>query len=125
MRNGFTTKEMVRHLRRNNTEVEKLLWSALRNRKLKNFKFVRQYPIIFKINNQKINFIADFYCAKKKLIIELDGKIHEKQKEYDEYRTELLKIKKYTIIRFDNELIEHNFEDVKKIIENYLYKKNL
>ena len=55
-----------------------------------------------------------------KLIIELDGKIHKKQKEYDEYRTELLKIKNYIIIRFDNELIEHNLENVLKIIENYL-----
>ena len=120
MRNGFTTKEMVRYLRKNHTQAEKLLWSALRNKKLNNFKFIRQYPIIFEINNQKINFIADFYCAKKKLIIELDGKIHKKQKEYDEYRTELLKIKNYIIIRFDNELIEHNLENVLKIIENYL-----
>ncbi|MFA5880307.1 MAG: endonuclease domain-containing protein [Candidatus Margulisiibacteriota bacterium] len=120
MQCGFSTKEIVRYLRKNHTHFEKILWTVLRNRKLNNYKFIRQYPIIVKINGQEINFVADFYCAKKKLIIELDGKIHEKQKEYDQYRTVLLKTKGYTIIRFENELIENNLENVLRNI-----KKNL
>ena len=73
--------EAVRQLRRQ-TSSEKVLLQLLRNRKFAGMEFVCQHPI--KVNYQgKIRFfIVDFYCHEKKLVIELDGKIHEKQKEY-------------------------------------------
>ena len=78
---GATGKlfEYSRELRQSSTEAEKLLWERLRNRKLNGLKFRRQHPID--------KYIVDFYCHEKQLVIELDGKIHENQKEYDEYRT--------------------------------------
>jgi very-short-patch-repair endonuclease len=67
--------ETVRLLRRNQTLSEKILWQILRSRNFagKNYQGKPGF------------FVADFYCHEKKLVIELDGKIHEKQKEYDEY----------------------------------------
>ena len=70
-----------RRLRRNQTESEEIFWQQIRNRKINNLKFLRQHPFIYKAVNFKLYyFIADFYCAEKKIIIELDGKIHEGQK---------------------------------------------
>ena len=74
----------ARELRKSETEAEKKFWSkVLKNEKLINFKFTRQKPIG--------NFIADFYCAKLKLAIEIDGKIHKFQKIRDDERDNLLK----------------------------------
>jgi leucyl-tRNA synthetase len=61
-----------------------MVWNILRRKKLSGHKFLRQHPILYSIRNNWVNFyIADFYCAKLKLIIEVDGKIHESKKEYD------------------------------------------
>ncbi|WOK05895.1 endonuclease domain-containing protein [Imperialibacter roseus] len=64
-------------MRKNHTAAENLLWQNLRGRKLGGHKFRRQHPVA--------GFIADFYCHEAKLVIELDGKIHNlsEQKEYD------------------------------------------
>lgn len=66
------------------TKEEVKLWNRLKNRQLKNLKFRRQVPIG--------NYIADFVCIDKKLIIELDGGQHNELQniEYDEKRTEYL-----------------------------------
>ena len=58
----------AKELRKNMTPAEKVLWQRLRNYKVDGFYFRRQHPIKF--------FIADFYCAKADLIIEIDGGIH-------------------------------------------------
>ena len=51
------------------------------------YKFLRQHPIFYRIDNKWVEFfIADFYCSELKLIIELDGKIHESLKDYDAER---------------------------------------
>ncbi|MEJ0106852.1 MAG: endonuclease domain-containing protein [Bacteroidota bacterium] len=80
--------EYSRELRQVSTEAEKLLWAELRNRKLNGLKFRRQHPID--------KYIADFYCHEKKIVIEVDGVVHDKKenKEYDQARTiELDKLK--------------------------------
>jgi very-short-patch-repair endonuclease len=118
MTNDLQTKKLVRLLRKNQTKSECLLWEALKNRNLNDFKFIRQYPIL--LMEQNIKFVADFYCAKRKLIIELDGEIHEKQIEYDEYRTSLLNLKGYTVLRFKNDLVENNIAEVLLKIKSYL-----
>ena len=76
----------VRQLRRAQTLAERKLWQQLRAKRLVGLKFKRQKPIFYQhAGLGRINyFVADFYCPIHKLIIELDGYIHEHQKDYDE-----------------------------------------
>ena len=99
-------------LRRNETIAEKLLWEKLRNNQLEGLKFRRQHPINI--------YIADFYCHKFKLIIELDGDYHnqEEQKQKDEVRTEVLRLNDLNIIRFKNEEVEQDINQVLITIKN-------
>jgi very-short-patch-repair endonuclease len=92
-----------RRLRRNQTDAEKEVWSLVRNRQIKGLKFLRQHPFIYQKDLSGFRyFIVDFYCAEKKLVIELDGKIHIDQEEYDRNRDEILQTLGLKIIRFKN-----------------------
>lgn len=105
------TLDYSKKLRKEQTSAEKLLWSNLRNRKLKGFKFRRQHPVK--------SYIVDFYCPEKLLSIEVDGEIHltKEQNEYDKCRTEELNLLGIKEIRFSNKEIEKNISAVlKKII---------
>jgi very-short-patch-repair endonuclease len=105
--------ENARILRKSMTETEKILWEKLRNNRLNGLKFRRQHPLGM--------FIADFYCHQKRLIIELDGGIHDipEQKEYDEGRTFLLEEKGLRILRFRNEEIMNDLDSVLEKILNH------
>ena len=106
----------ARELRQKMTEAEKRLWKYLRNRKFHNLKFLRQHPVIYQTTNNQVNyFIPDFYCADKKVIIELDGKIHEFRKNEDEFRDEILKNHGMRILRIKNEEMEDIFQVLIKI----------
>lgn len=100
-----TITDLARHLRKDMTPSEILLWDEVRNRKLSGYKFTRQTPLFYQssVPNKKAFFIADFYCHQKKLVIELDGRIHESQKEYDTHRDEILASIGLRTIRFNNE----------------------
>ena len=92
----------AKELRKYETRAERILWSRLRKNKILGLQFRRQHPI-----NQ---FIADFYCPKIKLIIEVDGSIHElpEHQEYDIGRSQILNEFGITVIRFTNEqILEH------------------
>ncbi|MBC8385585.1 MAG: endonuclease domain-containing protein [Candidatus Cloacimonetes bacterium] len=104
--------QTARHLRKNSTKAEKLFWEIVRNRQIKNVKFNRQFPIYFEYDGLKRFFIADFYCHEKKLIIEIDGGIHEQQKDYDELRTVIINELGITVIRFNNEIVLNNTDEV-------------
>ena len=97
------TTQRVRDLRKNQTPSEKMLWQCLRNRKLAGYKFYRQHPIKVVHDGKTRYFIADFYCHEKNLVIEVDGKIHDNQKEYDEYRTFLINQLGIRVFRLKNE----------------------
>ncbi|MDD5055919.1 MAG: endonuclease domain-containing protein [Candidatus Peribacteraceae bacterium] len=84
-----------RTLRRLMTPAERVLWEALRNRKLLGLKWRRQANIG--------HFVADFLCAEHLLIVEVDGGIHESQEDYDRLRTEVINRHGYRVIRFRNE----------------------
>src|SRR5213075_2307472 len=92
---NYLVFELAKDLRKNMTEAEKILWMHLRER-ISSLKFRRQHPIGI--------YIADFYCHKIKLIIEVDGEIHDEPetKKYDEKREKDLKELGYLIIRFTN-----------------------
>jgi very-short-patch-repair endonuclease len=102
--------------RKDLTEAERILWSVLRGRKLRGFKFRRQHPIN--------DFIADFYCHEKKLLIELDGGYHldQSQAKYDDGRTFQLTELGITVIRFRNNEVIENLPSVLKKITAILIK---
>ncbi|HEY9867286.1 MAG TPA: DUF559 domain-containing protein, partial [Candidatus Obscuribacterales bacterium] len=85
-------EEAARRLRRELTPAESILWEALRGRQLDGLKFRCQHPVG--------KFILDFYCPSVKLVIEVDGGIHDQQQEYDQARTEKLEAFGYRVLRF-------------------------
>ena len=97
-------------LRKNMTKEEKQLW----------YDFLRTYPVRF--SRQKVlgRYIADFYCAKAKLIIELDGSGHytDEKRQYDEERTAFLEKYGLTVIRIPNTEIHKNFRGVCEYIDS-------
>jgi len=113
-------KEVARYLQQKQTPAEKQLWNTLRNRQIKNKKFLRQHPIVFIINNENRFFIADFYCAEYKLVVELDGRIHDRQIDYDEMRTWIIEELGYKVIRFKNDEVEKKFDGVIERIKIHL-----
>lgn len=113
-------KQTVRKLRRNQTEAEAMFWQVVRNRKLLGRKFLRQHPIVFKWYGKRRFLITDFYCHEAGLIVEIDGGIHEKQKEYDKMRDYVIKSMGLKIIRFKNEMIVRNMPKVLEKLGNEL-----
>jgi very-short-patch-repair endonuclease len=104
--------EVARQLRQRQTLAEKILWQKLRKNSFEGLKFKRQHHIG--------RYVVDFYCAELKLIIELEGGIHEEenQKEYDVVRFEELEAMGYQILRVKNEEVIINVEKVvAKILE--------
>jgi very-short-patch-repair endonuclease len=97
-------EDAARHLRNRLTPAETKLWQALKNRQLGNLRWRCQHPIG--------RFIVDFYCPACRLIIEVDGGIHQQQQDYDLARTEHLQEYGYTVIRFSNEAVENDLERV-------------
>ena len=108
-------------LRNNQTPSEKLLWEVLRRRDLFGYKFLRQHPVFYRIDKNWVDFyIADFYCAKLMLIIELDGSSHEGKEGYDLDRDEKLLSKGLAVFRFKNEElndINNIIGEIRKIIQ--------
>jgi very-short-patch-repair endonuclease len=99
----------AKELRRNLTEAEAKLWSCLRNHQIKGVGFRRQHAIG--------NYIADFCAPRRKLIIELDGGQHLEQEEYDAERTEFLESRGYKVLRFWNNDVLKNIDDVIREIQ--------
>jgi len=108
-------KNKARDMRIAPTEAEKLLWLYLRDGKLKSYKFRRQHNLG--------QFIVDFYCKKAKLIIEVDGPIHEFQKEADSARQEYLENHEFRVLRFSNDIVVNNIGKVVGQITSYLNSK--
>jgi len=111
-------KLLCRDLRKRSTKAEEILWEQLRNRKLDYKKYYRQYPIFYDITGKESFFIADFFCFETKLVIELDGAIHNKRLKEDMQRTEILNLLGLSVIRFKNEEIEKELEKVLERIKN-------
>ena len=108
------SKQTARDLRKQSPKAENVFWNLVRNRSFLNLKFRRQHPIEFEYNNQKRFFIADFFCFEKKLVVEIDGRIHESQKDYDELRTLIINELGMKVVRFLNGEVMNNIEKVKR-----------
>ena len=109
--NSHLLIERAQEMRANPTQSEAALWSALKGKKL-DVKFRQQHLIG--------DYIVDFVCLSKQLIIEVDGKIHETQVEEDKKRTETLENEGYKVVRFTNEEVLGNLLGVLSRIEDEL-----
>ncbi len=110
-----------RELRKSMTPAEKLFWQEVRKKKLNGYKFLRQHPLFYKFWEKKKFFIADFYCRPLKLVVEIDGGIHERQKDYDKRRSEILEWDKdLRIIRFKNEEVIKDLPGVINRVKQFM-----
>ena len=104
--------QKARELRIQQTLAEKILWECLRDRRLPNAKFRRQHNI------ERI--IADFYCHEARLIIEVDGEIHQQQQGRDRIRDDWASDRGFRVLRFTNQQIFDDIEAVLNIITQML-----
>ena len=105
-------KELARRLRNSGTLSEVLLWNHLKGKQIKGYDFHRQKPID--------NYIADFFCPKLRLIIEIDGESHLFKGEQDETRQKRLESLGYHILRFNDSDVKKNMEAVLVSIEKWI-----
>ena len=100
---------LAKNLRRNATAQENRLW----------YDYLSGYKVRFQRQKAIDNFIADFYCHKAKLIIEIDGSQHytEVNKQADAFRTEILEGYGLKVIRFTNRQVDTNFREVCRYID--------
>ena len=112
--NHPATKEYRRLLRRTETPTEQMLWKKLRSKQMDGYRFRQQHGFG--------PYVLDFYCPSLRLCIELDGEIHnyEKVKQKDEERSLFLKENRITVLRFRNEEVEHNIDNVLDRIRNFI-----
>ncbi|WP_292942583.1 methylmalonyl-CoA mutase family protein [Mucilaginibacter sp. 44-25] len=120
---GFETADLAfweilkansRDNRKNPTDAETVLWQRLRNNQI-GFKIRRQHAID--------GYIADFVCIPKGLVIEIDGGYHQLTTEQDEVRTRVLNGEGFDVIRFDNDEVLNNTEQVIQKITEVLNKQ--
>ena len=113
-------KNFARALRKHPTKTEEIVWEILRNRKFLDLKFRRQHVIK--------GYVVDFFCKELNLAIEIDGKIHEKQKFYDEVRQDILVNSGINIVRATNSEIMQSFHtllDRIKFMKNKLSQESI
>ena len=99
---------MARFLRQRATPAEAALWEALRHRRLAGLRFRRQHKVA--------GFIVDFFCPEKRLVVEVDGPIHETQSEADAARDALLRATGYQVLHATNDAVLENLTAVLKTI---------
>lgn len=111
-------KPYARNMRKEPTFAESVLWERLRRKQIGGFKFRRQHPVG--------NFIVDFYCSEAHLVIEIDGSIHDmkEQVEYDMNRQQFLEELGIRVIRFSNEDVCKQTNDVIECILQVLDERN-
>ena len=113
-------KQRCRELRKSQSKAETIFWEAVRNRRFMGLKFYRQYPIFIDFNGKESFYIADFYCFEKNLVVEIDGKIHDYQKDRDALRTVIMNMKGIDVVRFNNVEIEKDSNSVFKKLKEKL-----
>ncbi len=100
--------KLAAELRKEHTDSEAVLWRALRNRQLEGRKFRRQNPIGA--------FVVDFYCSEERLAVEVDGRIHETQREADALRQEIIESLGVRFVRVTADQVERDLPGVLVLI---------
>ena len=101
-------------MRRRPTLAETQLWQRLRGRQISGFKFRRQHAID--------RFIVDFYCPEARLIIEVDGPVHQDSEESDMIRQDFLESRGLRMLRFTNDQVSESLEEVLSTINESLIR---
>ncbi len=101
-------KQRSRNLRKNLTDAEQKLWQKLRNKQINDHKFRRQFVLG--------NYIVDFICLDKRLIVEVDGGQHMDNVDYDSQRDEWLKSQNFKVLRFWNNQVFNEIDSVLAVI---------
>jgi len=109
------TLETASLLRRRMTHSENLLWEKLKGKQILGLRFRRQHPINF--------FIADFYCHEVKIVVEIDGEIHDQREEYDDGRSAEMERFGIKVIRFTNGEVKNSIEKVINSIEQVINER--
>ena len=107
----------AKELRRNLTPAERKLWARLRGNQLSGLSFRRQHALG--------QFIVDFCCPECKMTVELDGRAHANQVEYDQARAQWLRLHGWRELRFTNREVEENIESVLNTIVEAVFQHPL
>jgi very-short-patch-repair endonuclease len=105
-------KPLAREKRHEPTPAEDFLWQHIRGRQVASAKFRRQHTIG--------RFIVDFFCVQAKLVIEVDGEIHQYTQEEDAIRQEFIEAHGFTVLRFTNDEVLKHIGTVIQTISTYL-----
>jgi very-short-patch-repair endonuclease len=97
-----------RQLRQEMTFPERLLWSRLRDCRLAGLRFRRQHPVV--------PYVADYFCPSAKVVMELDGRSHDGQRDKDQQRQDYLERQGLRVIRFSNDSVLKNLNGVLEAI---------
>jgi very-short-patch-repair endonuclease len=107
-------QDLASGFRRNPTRSENYLWQFLKGKQLCGRKFLRQHPIIYQnIQCECFFFIPDFYCHQEKLVIELDGGVHDERTMKDKHRDLLLRNFGLRVLRISN----YELTDIDSVLE--------
>jgi very-short-patch-repair endonuclease len=117
---GQTNKQILREyrqrsLRNNATDAERALWQRLKGRQLESCKFRRQHPFG--------DFILDFVCLERHVVVELDGSQHFDENAYDQARSQLLQASGFLVLRFWNNEVFGEIDGVLEIIRRELISR--
>lgn len=95
-------QEFARRLRRQATKPEDIVWNAVRGRRLDGMKFRRQAPLL--------SYTVDFMCFERKLVVEIDGKQHSWEREYDAARTLEIERHGFAVVRLTNDEVLNDLD---------------
>jgi very-short-patch-repair endonuclease len=109
------TIETAKLLRKNMTYHENLLWESLKGKQICGVRFRRQHPIRY--------FIADFYCHEAKLVVEVDGDIHNDKTDYDDGRSAEMEKFGIIVLRVTNSEVETSLEKIIYKIETIVNER--
>ena len=108
-------RQLVSHLKENETKAEEIVWKMLRDDKIAGIHFRRQHKIG--------KFVVDFFCFKCRLAIEVDGKIHLGRIREDAARTRWLELQGIRVVRFSNDLVFDKRDDVRAEIKKVILEQ--
>jgi very-short-patch-repair endonuclease len=109
-------KPLARQMRHDPTPAENALWQRVRNRRIAGAKFLRQHAIE--------RFVVDLYCADACLVVEVDGPVHDYTPDEDAVRQKYLESLGLRVLRFSNEQVSDEIEDVVKKIREAVRRSN-
>jgi len=95
-------------MRRHSTPAEARLWSVLRGRQLGGWKFRRQHVVV--------GYVVDFYCAELRVVVEVDGPVHDELRAEDEAREADLRRAGAEVVRFSNDAVLYQLRDVLRVL---------